>query len=57
MHFAPSEALRIAVLLHFPFAFAVQLAAGAVDDQMQRLATAQGGQGCRSVRARPLRVE
>jgi hypothetical protein len=37
-------ALRIAVFAHCPFAFAVQLEAGAVEDQMQWLATAQGGQ-------------
>ena len=44
MRLAPGAALRPAVFVHFPFAFAVQLEAGAVDDQMLRLVTVLGGQ-------------
>ncbi|EDT41957.1 hypothetical protein BamMEX5DRAFT_2290 [Burkholderia ambifaria MEX-5] len=38
MHLAPRAALRVTVLAHLPFAFAVDLHAGAVDHQMDRLA-------------------
>lgn len=38
MHLAPRATLRIAVLAHLPFAFALDLNAGAVDHQMDRLA-------------------
>ena len=36
MHLAPGAALRIAVFAHFPFAFAVQLEAGAIESALQK---------------------
>ena len=39
VEFAPRPALRVAMLAHFPFAFAVNFEAGRVHHQMQRLTT------------------
>jgi hypothetical protein len=43
MDLTPSAPLRIAVLAHLPFAFAVELDARAVRDQMQWLAAGRRG--------------
>ncbi|KAF1010285.1 MAG: hypothetical protein E5299_01716 [Burkholderia gladioli] len=41
MDFTPRAPLRVAVLAHFPFTFAIDLQTGAVDQQMDRFDVAE----------------